>query len=472
VLISLGILTLGLLGVAAVFPVGSWYMMKANIADNGSAIAQAVMNDIVTRGTVNPKAWYVMVPAPSGGAGTVDQNWILPGIDGKYTLFPNAQYAPTFTRPFNEALARGLTITTDPVTISKQFGSAYVIDPLFAAAAVPTPYPGASVNTPPTGQAVSTHNRAAYGFPATALNLYPGYGGTKNYYKAAGWNPWKEPTKGPPQTPTQLTWPIRRVTFQSASGWPIGVDMASQYFRGSDDLTSDLPSRADRPARQNWNAYDANGDTILDTPLDRQRVGDYSWIVCVVPTTNAARDALASNPESFSYDVSVVVFYKRVLPFGPAGDFTNSTQTTQHERSVSARVVSTGLNGGELLLKDAVVDLNPFQQLRTGEWILLCGPHPNSTMAEPRFVMNWYQVMSIDSEKSDMLYDPKYERLVTVRGQQWPWVPRTSHADPNSDVAKLSDDLCVGIFRGAVAVHTKTVRLEGEHGAGMALVKP
>ena len=55
VLIAMGILTLGLLGVAAVFPVGSLYMQKADIADHGSAIAQSVMNDIVARGMLNPR---------------------------------------------------------------------------------------------------------------------------------------------------------------------------------------------------------------------------------------------------------------------------------------------------------------------------------------------------------------------------------------------------------------------------------
>ena len=58
----MGILTLGLLGVAAVFPVGSFYMQKAEISDSGSAIAQSVMNDIVARGMLNPGAWYVMMP--------------------------------------------------------------------------------------------------------------------------------------------------------------------------------------------------------------------------------------------------------------------------------------------------------------------------------------------------------------------------------------------------------------------------
>jgi hypothetical protein len=242
--------------------------------------------------------------------------------------------------------------------------------------------------------------------------------------------------------------------------------MASQLFRGGDDLVTDFPSRADRPPRQNWNLFDSNADNYVDAPLARQKTGDYSWIVCVVPTTNDARDALSHNPEGFSYDVSVVVFYKRVLPFAPAGNFTSHTETAQHERSVGAQIVSTGLNGGELLLNDAVIDRNPFQQLRAGEWIMLCGPHPSSTNEEPRFVLNWYQVMAIDTEGL-----PTTQRLVTVRGPEWPWKPAPS-LTYSSSPPHLSNDLCVGIFRGAVAVHRKTVKLEGPHGAGMALVKP
>src|SRR6476469_3248159 len=62
VLISMGILTLGLLGVASVFPVGSYYMQKAEISEKGSAIAQSVFSDLMARGMLNPRAWYVMIP--------------------------------------------------------------------------------------------------------------------------------------------------------------------------------------------------------------------------------------------------------------------------------------------------------------------------------------------------------------------------------------------------------------------------
>ncbi len=56
VLISMGILTLGLLGVASVFPVGSYYMQKAETSDKGSAIAQSVFSDLMARGMLNPRA--------------------------------------------------------------------------------------------------------------------------------------------------------------------------------------------------------------------------------------------------------------------------------------------------------------------------------------------------------------------------------------------------------------------------------
>src|SRR4051795_10664767 len=65
VLISMGILTVGLLSVASIFPVGSFYMQKAEISDKASAIAQSVMNEIMARGMLTPRSCYVMVPSPA-----------------------------------------------------------------------------------------------------------------------------------------------------------------------------------------------------------------------------------------------------------------------------------------------------------------------------------------------------------------------------------------------------------------------
>ena len=57
VLISIGILAVGLLGAAAMFPVGSYFMQKGEVADRGAAIAQAAFADLVARGDLNPENW-------------------------------------------------------------------------------------------------------------------------------------------------------------------------------------------------------------------------------------------------------------------------------------------------------------------------------------------------------------------------------------------------------------------------------
>jgi hypothetical protein len=190
---------------------------------------------------------------------------------------------------------------------------------------------------------------------------------------------------------------------------------------------------------------------------------------------------MARSPESHAYDVSVVVFYKRPLP----ADAVSLASTTngrndflanvgRSERAVTARVLSTGLNGGELLLERLPGEsTDPFDDLRTSQWIMLCGPHPNSNVTstnpprgEPRFALNWYQVVTIDREGVGVQnFKPATQRLVTVRGPQWPWTPA---ANGPWDSNYVSNNLCVSICRGAVAVHSKTIRLEDPRSSEVA----
>ena len=273
VLIAMGLLTLGLLGVAAIFPVGGYYMQKATIADNGSAIAQAVMNDIVARGMLNPRTWRVMTPFPDARG--------LPSD----VLFPSdtPNDRGKFTRPLGPTLGEAIfqpAAMSDRTRIVQQFGSAFVIDPV-----------GVAVMAFP-GNMTPTWNTIASAFPATAHDMLGPFSRT-----------------GPIGGRGVLVWPVRRVTFQHPnSRYQMDEVAANHYFRGSDDLNTELPDRDDRPAAQNWDV-DKNGK-----PLARQWTGDYSWIVTVVPTSIAALEGIGRNPEGFAYDVSVVVFHKRVLP--------------------------------------------------------------------------------------------------------------------------------------------------------------
>jgi hypothetical protein len=469
VLIAMGILTLGLLGVASVFPVGSYYMQKAEISDKASAIAQSVMSDIMARGMLNPESWFVIVPT---GPGTV---WNATfSSDGAAS--PNGKVPGTFTRPFARALGDALNqsnAVTDKTVLSRQFGSAYVLDPL-----------GISVMAARNGaiQPPTTQPGPAAVFPAAAYNGF-GYHAAFPAWSTSTWAAW---CGGTGSNYSGYEWPIRRVTFrQPSSGWHLDPQMAEHYFRGSDDLSYDFPSRDDRPAIQMW---DKTGTSGNETPLARKWAGDYSWIVTVSPPTNDARNNIATNPEGFTYDVSVVVFYKRALPESADTAYTTYQANggvylsvmSQNERAVKANVLSTGLNGGELLLTDygdyrdpsnpTVPKFNAFEHLRAGNWIMLCGPHANNNVVmsggnyvsgEPRFVMNWYQVISVDAEGKGVVdpvtqnpFDSTKQRVVTLRGPEWPW-----QRSPSNTAA--ANDLCVAICKGAVAVHTKSLRLEG-----------
>ena len=92
------------------------------------------------------------------------------------------------------------------------------------------------------------------------------------------------------------TWPIRRVTFQQPNGTPLDMALADNLARIGDDLATDLPARDDRPVSQSWDVDETSGALLA-----RKWTGDYSWIATVVPTTNAARNGMARNPEGFDY---------------------------------------------------------------------------------------------------------------------------------------------------------------------------
>lgn len=454
VLISMGILTLGLLGVASVFPVASFYMQKADNYDISSTLAQSAMNELVTRGLLDPKAWYVMSPAPASGT-VGDPNYTFQGIDGAYAphTTKTTPQPSSFTRPLVEAMKAGEPMVRDislfkpaqwPGILAKQFGHAYIIDPIGIAAVQ-------------ARQGVNPTGRIMYGFPSASFMAYAGTGG--GYYSTSAWDAWRANTKSP-NNPQQMTWPIRRVTFrQSSTGWNLDKRMAEHYFAWQEDLAYDFPPRDDRPSIQSLDIGPAGN------PLSRQWKGDYSWIASVVPSTDDSRDLIATSPGSALCELSVVVLYKRVLPSDNLVSGTDYAEAAMPERSVGVSIVSTGLNGGELLLRDLGDGVSSaFTNLKSSQYIMLCGPHPNSSTSAPRFFLNWYQVVSIESNTNAIITDSNKQRIVTVRGPEWPWQPAPTNPH---DYTQLSNDLCVGIIKGAIAVHSKSVALQNSAGAGL-----
>jgi hypothetical protein len=407
VLIAMGILTVGLLGVAAIFPVASFYMQKGDVADRGSAIAQAAFNDALARGVFDPANWYAM---------TRDNLAEPPATYGLPSDGPNR----TFSRPVLKSIADAKALWPT-AAFCQRVGHAYAIDPIGAAAISNETLPNAN-------------NQGARPFPASAsiLNL------RSDYYNSA-WTEWLG-TNG------KALWPIRRVTLRQprvgsipAIAAPFNVSdslsptTAEALFSSRDDLSLDVPLQSNRPSTQLLTTIDLNGDGKPD-PLARASRGDYSWLATVVP----------SDPwllADTTCEVSVVVFYKRVL--GTHDDIVTSAAA---ERMVEASIRSTGLSGGEVLLtpsNDGITE-TPFNGLKVGQWMMLCGPSPDTSDARPKFVARWYRVLSIEQQDQN--------RLVSLRGPQWPW-------QPQSGGGALSNNLCAGIFPGAVAVHSKAISL-------------
>ena len=112
---------------------------------------------------------------------------------------------------------------------------------------------------------------------------------------------------------TDPRWPLMRVTLPQPSAtsavMPLTDTVAEKLFRTDDDLAIDVPSQSNKPSMQRWEGIDTDGDGKPDTPLARQSRGDYSWIVTVVPPSSDARNALATDPTAYEYEVSVAVFY-------------------------------------------------------------------------------------------------------------------------------------------------------------------
>lgn len=430
VLIAMGILTVGLLGVAAVFPVAGFYMQKGETADRGSAIAQAAFNELLSRGMLNPELWLTMVPT-SGNQPNTTFN-----VDNKGN--PNTLNRGSFTRPFAAALreAQGRNSSWNASEFTKHFGGGFVIDPLGV---------GAFAAIPGEGNLLS--NRIAMPFPSSFVWWF---NGSSNGYP---WSPWSG----------QYNSPLRRVTLRDqVTGWQFSDAMADRMFRSPDDLSLELPAGQDKPSQQPIDLADLDRDGKATDPLARRSRGDYSWLATIVPSTPQGFMALANGPAGNSYEVSVVVFYKRNLPSSLPTDPVDADNVAAEERMVASRIVSTGLSGGEILLQrhsrdPASIRESPFENLKAGRWIVLCGPHPSSTDARPLFVARWYKVLSIEKEVNGIITDPANQRLVTVRGPQWPWQPAANLNDSNH----LSNNLCVSIIPGAVAVHARTVKIEG-----------
>jgi hypothetical protein len=315
VLISMFVMLFGLMGVAAIFPVGNHYAVKGEQFDRGSALAGTAFAELKSRGLMRPA-----VPNGTQFQGV----WQFP--DNKLVIGVNGQ--------FNTAGYSGPV----PPTL------AYVIDPIGSAETNPTQNFG---------------------------NFFPYDGGIDGQT-----NPWRSASL---QTPwlNSAVWPIRRITVAGYDGLKLRPRVAEALCRLRDDLSVELPEEGDRPGIQRWATVDANNTPRIaydDTPIARSYVGSYSWLATVLPVNDEARMGVQPGFQqlaSYLYEVSVAVFYKRNMPPGPESE--RSLPAELHPGGELLMYLNGNDANDDLDAFDAAVE-----DIRPGQWLALAGVHPVS----------------------------------------------------------------------------------------------
>lgn len=420
ILVSIGILAVGLLGVAALFPVGGHFLRQGDISDRADAVAQVSHSEAVARGLLNPDNWLTT---------TVQSGQLVYGLPFADLMRSSLRQARV------DALTDGVTAEQGH---SRRVGSAYVIDPAGVG----------ELMQPPLGVVAAN---VAF-FPASINTSAPFV--TQNM----AWRPWAGDGG---------VWPVRRLTVNGGAGRmgtrteaPM-LAQADAMVGSADDLAIELNDyrgnrfdfNPDNPSQQRWDSLPATTGAGV-TPLKRLNRGDYSWAMTVVPQTPDARNALADSPQSHSYDITSVVFHKR----------------SSDEALVRAAVATRGVGGGSLRLYAApgAVTANgnsPIEDLRGGQWVMLLGPHPSSldvsdsTYLRPMLFCQWYRVVAVE-EDPDPDRDPNALASVFLRGPDWPWAPALQiDGTPAAPGDALASDLRLVIAPDVVAVQTRAMRL-------------
>ena len=246
-----------------------------------------------------------------------------------------------------------------------------------------------------------------------------------------------------------------------------------RIFAWQDDLIFDIDEDdPDRRPRQSCLWDDVNNSaapspprddddvppsiTAANTPLHAQAADNYSWMLTAVPdpnelpNTNSLSDL--SNHRQRTYEVSIVTFYKR--------DFnSDASSDPPSERFVRIDFAGTGIGGGDAVLRapTAVTSAGlaeEYLKVKENQWIMVTVFVPDSRLdiifggfdSGRRKIAKWYRVIRLDDEVQGSA--PSFTRNITLAGPDWD----DTVIEPGSVYATLID--------GVIGVYTTTVTLE------------
>ena len=427
VLISIFVVAVGLLGVAALIPVGRFSVTETSKNDRAAALGRAAWRDIKVRGILE-------APRPSD---RYDHRW-LGFLSGN----------PTQTVWLDTDVVNNITSIQNPL----DRGNSVCIDPL----AISHPSYPATVFSFPVG-----------------LDNDPALTSPSGVMIDSG--------------PDTLTLPsMLRITLNVAPSpidgqiAPMPAAMADRIFTWRDDLLFSLPDD-DTLRPQRVFSRDTSGGNQYG-----QYVGDYSWMITITPAGNEGPGNVDA-PGSFT--VSVVVFYKRDLVM-PQERLSDRGGAPPAERVVYADLLTPiGLGGGTVRLRLPVNsgDLNnttdpersDMTDVRPGQWIMLSWWTPLEVTSPTlpfnyRAVHHWYRVIAagdpIPPEMSGAPGTDAWRREVTLAGPDWRdrdlGTGTTMIVDADADPSTGAQTVHATLMSGAIGVFSKTMTIDTTSGLG------
>jgi type II secretory pathway pseudopilin PulG len=432
VMFAIGVVMIGLLGIAAILPFAERQARTATTLDAGTALAQRAQQQLRSRGMLDPQRWVMINDfAAAGGLGAT-----------------NRFASPALVRSFWNTL---LPIPPAVNELLRDNPGGVCIDPAFMA------LPGNTVD------ATST-NPLGYWEPNDAS----GNGfrrGVFPYYKTQ-FNPLADPSSS---GATANNWPVmprmwrvgvRPVVNSNLMLPPSGM-AADQLAVDDDTLSINFPRSRAQNASQLIKPLDLDTSAAeAFTPISRQLRPQYTWLATVnvlpgeveghvsvvvvrsrtaFPATRRSSTGPAARAEDNPSDERVALVTRQSGASGPTGAF-------------------VGGAGGTIELTASALTPN---KVRVGQWIMLSRNVVTSTNLLGVPLHRWYRVTGVEQKPrlgafTDPISGsslPAWQRWVTLEGSDWSFIFDASiNGGRDFTVATIVDD--------AVAVLQYKARLD------------
>jgi hypothetical protein len=397
VLVAIGVMVVGLLGMLALIPLGRMELVEAEKLDNSATIGRWAFRDVTVRGYLQPENWVNPVTGGSVFGPAED-----PTAGYSTSLTPGVK-----TREF--AIAGAMTPPIAPI----------VIDPLML---TPRRFPATSDE--------ASQRQICKLFPYS-LSLSGAVSGmpeaNADRPKMARVSLRAFPSEVITSSPTDLKLMMR-------------ADIASRYFRSSDDLNFDVPVDTSKRPIQIYSRSSVSTQTIYTNDgyinslqpvtniATRSFRGAYSWFMVVEPNLAEFYSPAAANSPALGgpsasavsirqYRVWVVVCHQR--PLNAVNGQTLSQAEAVSERLVyvdfvdrnTARLRVGGINNEG----DALNALN----VKSNQWIGVVGFYDEPLVAGGvRYIMEWYRITGV-AERPSHLSGTQWYREVTLVGRDF-----------------------------------------------------